>query len=476
MLGSQARNPSFHDAFSPELLGPFQYSQEEAESPLYEPQLNEIDEQSRSVDSFGNVDCGSQSSTNNSAEEPPYMPRIDGAQGYMPSFSQENYLAELPQEDDILQTGEHFRAVDTAFRPQGNHMGAASGLNLRDNGSHIFSGESSTTFPLGSERRRVDHASRDLQGMLRTGRRSSVERHSHLDISNPAITQTPSVSRSFSSHTNTSGRQVDPLEQTAADGMGPPFVSQFDGGVLGWPSGQERIDLAGFPRSFSVDSAFPNDATSRAQNSHIGPSVSGPRRNSQSSYQTVARYHRGGAFQAQAQGARPGTSYLLSLAPDPSVISYGMQSVDNDEFARNPQELTKGAQADNHLAGNAETLLSPTWKSSRKAHSETHCDEGSDVCDNEVWQRPHIAPGDQHRLPTRGSKREHSSDSPSPTTTPKKMKRAKRKFTKEEKDRIKQKRKTGACNDCRKMKRRVCDSLQTSLYHFQQLIVAVVHA
>ena len=352
LLGSQARNPSFHHAFIPELLGPFQYSQEEAESPPYEPQLNEIDEQSRSVDSYGNVDCGSQSSTNNSAEGPPYMPGIDGAQGYEPQpspFSQEIYLAELPQEDDVLQTGEHFRAVDTAFRPQGNHMGAASGLNLRDNGSHIISGGSSTTLPLGSVRRRVYHASRESQEMFRTGRRSSVERHSHLDINNPAITQTPSVSRSFSSHTNTRGRQVGPLEQTAADGMGLPFVSPFDGRVLDWPSGQERIDLAGFPRSFSVDSAIPNDATSRAQNSHIGPCVSGPRRNSQSSHQTVARYHRGGAFQAHAQGARRGTSDLLSPAPDPSVISYGMQSVDNDEFARNPQELSKGAQADNPL-------------------------------------------------------------------------------------------------------------------------------
>ena len=467
----QARSSSVHHASSVEFLRPLPDPQvEEAGFPQYDPHLFEIDEQSQLVNSYENVNCDSQSSTHYSAEGPPYMPRIDGAQGYIPQqspFSQEIYLAELLQEDDVLQTRGHFGAVDSAFRQQGNYMGAASASNFRGNGYHIFSRESSTTLPLGSKRRRVGNASRDLQGMFRTGRRSSVERHSHLDIGNPAITQTPSVSRSFSSHTNTSGRQVDPLEQTAADGMDPPFVSPFDGGVLDWPSGHERIDLAGFPRSFSVDSGFPNDATSRAQNSHIGSSVSGLRRNSQSSYQTVARYHRGGAFQTQAQGARRATN-LLSLAPDPSAISNGMQSVDNDGFARNPQELTKGAQADNHLAGNAETLLSPTWKPSRKAPSETHCDEGSDVCDNEGWQRPHIAPGNQHRLPTRGSKREHSSDSPSPTTTSKKMKRPKRKFTKEEKDRIKQKRKTGACSDCRRMKRKVCESIQTSLYHCQQ--------
>ena len=388
-LGSQARNSSFHHAFSPELLEPFQYSQEEAIYPLNEPQLNEIDEQSRSVDPYGNVDCGSQSSTNHSTEGPTYMPRINGAQGYMPQrspFSQEIDLAEMPQEDDVLQTGGHFRAVDSAFRQQGNHIGAASALHLRDNGYHISSRESSTTLPLGPKRRRVDHASRDLQEICRIGRRSSGEYHSHLEISNPGITQTPSISGSFTSHTNTGGRQVDPLEQTTADGINPPVVSPVDGGVLDWSSGNERIDLAAFYRSSFVDSGLPNDATSRAQNSHIGPSVSEPRRNSQSPYQRFAQYHRDPALQPQlqprAQVGRRGTRDSPSLALDPSVMSYGMQSLDNDEFARIAQELAKGIQADNPQAGNPEMYLSPNWTPSHKASSETYYDDGSDLSDN----------------------------------------------------------------------------------------------
>ena len=471
MLGSQARNPSFHDAFSPELLGPFQYSQEEAKSPLYEPQLNEIDEQSRSVDSYGNVDCGSQSSTDNSAEELPHTPRSDGAQGCMPRrspFSLEDYLVGPPQENDELQTGEHSRSVDTSFQQPGDHIGATSAFNLGDKSRHITSWESSTTLPPGLKPHHVNHVSRNLQATTRTRRRSSLEHHSQWHTSNSAIIQAPFISRSFANHANTSDRQVNPPGQVTANGMDPSLILPVDGGVLDWASGNERTDPVWIHRSFPVDSVFPKHATSRAHSSHIGQSVSEVRRNSQSPYQSVAQYHRAPAFQPQAQVGRRGTRGSPSFAQDPSMMSYGMQPLVNDEFARNAQELTKGVQADNPQAGNPEMYLSPNWTPGHKASSETHCDDGSDLSDNEVRQRPHITPEDQHRAPTRGSKREYPTDSQSPTTTSTKKKRIKRKFNEEEKARISLKRKTGACNDCRKAKRRVCESLQTSLYHFQQ--------
>lgn len=456
----QVRNYSVHHASIAELLGSFSDPQlEEAEFPQYDPHLFEIDEQRPLGDSCENVDSGSQSSTSYSAEGPPYLPRIDGAQSYMPQrspFSQENYPVGLPPENNLLQSGEHSRSVDTVFQQQGNHIGATSALDLGDNSRHIISGQSSTTLPPGFEPHRVNHAGRNVQATFRTGRRSSLERHPHLDTSNPAIIQTPSISRSFADHANTTDRQVNPLEQVTADGMGPSLISPFvDGGVLDWTNGNETIDLSGTHRSFSVDSGLPGNATSRAHSSHIGPSASEPRRNSQSSYQSGARY----PFQPQAQGARRGTRGSPSLMQGPSMFSYGMQSLDNDRLARKAHELIEGVQADNSPAGNEGTYLSPTWKPAHMASSETRYDKGLDVSDNVVRQRPHIIPTGHHRVRTRGFKREHSSDSPPPTTTPLKRKRTKRPFTEEEKAQIKKKRKTGACNDCRRAKRKVCESL-----------------
>ena len=467
MPESQARSSSVHHASSAELLGPLPDPQvEEREFPLYPPQLYGTDEQSPLIDPYENVDRGSQSSTNYSAEEPPYMPRIDGAQGYMPwqsPFSQQDYLPGLPQENDVLQTGEHSGSVDSAFQQQGNYMGATSALNLGGNSRHVNSWGSSFTLSPEVGPHRVGHVSRNLQATFRTGRRSSVERHSHLDTSNPAIIQTPSVSRSFANHTNTSDRQINQVEQVTTSHLDPSVLSLFNDRGFAWPV-NERNDLAGIPRSLSVDSGFPDNATSRAHNSHIGPSASEPRRNSQSSCQGFPQYHQASTFQPQAQGAQRGTRGSLSLAQDSSVMPYGMQPSGRDEFARNAHELTKGAQADNPLAGNAETYLSPTWKPAHKASSEIHYDDRSDVSDDEVRQLRHIAPGGQHRVPTRGTKRKYCSDSPSPTTPPIRIKRPKRKFTADEKAEINRKRKTGVCNDCRRAKRRVCESLQTRLY------------
>ncbi len=466
MPESQARSPGVHNASGAELLGPFPDPQvEEADFPPYDPQLYETDEQSPLVDSYENVDCGSQSSTNYSAEEPPCTPGINGAQYYRPcrsSSGQQNYLVGLAQENDVLQTGERFGSVESAPQQQGNHMGATSVLDLGDNSRHINSRGSSITLSPGVVPHGVGHVSRNSQD-----RHSSGERHPLLQTGNPARTQMPLVSERFAMPMSSSYWQGNPLEQVTADEVDPPLVLPFDGGVFDWPSGNERNDLAGIHRRLSVDSCFPDNATSRAHNSHTAR-VSEPRRNRQSSYQSFPQYHRASAFQPQVQGAPRGTRGLLPLAQDSSVMPNGMQPSGRDEFARNAQELTKGAQADNPLAGNAGTYLFPTWKPAHKASSEIHYDDRSNASDDEVQQRPQITPGGQHRVPTGRSKRKHCSDSPSPTTPSTRIKRPKRKFTTDEKAEINRKRKIGVCSDCRRAKRTVCESLQTSHYQCHQ--------
>ena len=465
MPESEARSSSVHHASGVRLLGPFSDPQvEEAEVPQYDPQLYETDERSLLVDSYENVDRGSQSSTNYSAEEAAYTPSTNGAQYYRPcrsSSGQQNYLVGLAQENDVLQTSEHSGSFESAFQQQGNHMGATSASNLGDNSRHINPWGSPITLSPEVGPHRVDYVSRDLQdATFRTDRHSSEERHPYLQTGIPAITQMPLVSELNAVPTSSSDWQGNPLEQVTADEMEPSLVSPFNSGVFDWPNGSARNNLAGIHRSLSLDSGSPDNATSPAHNSHIGLSVSEPRRNSQSSYQGGPQYHRASAFQPQAQGIQRGTRGSLLLTQDPSVMPYGMQSLDNDEFARNPQELTKGAQADNPPPGNAKTHLFPTWKPTHKASSNIHYDERAGVSNNEGRQRPHITP--------RGSKRKHRSDSPSPTTPPPKTKRRKRKFTPSEKAEISEKRKIGVCKDCRIAKRRVCESLQTSLYQCYQ--------
>ena len=469
--GHTPRPPQLQFATNAGLLRFFPGPQiEEPDFPLFGPQLSETGEQSPLVDSTGNVDHSSQSSTNYSADTSPYMPCIDSAQIYMPHqtlFSQgDDYPIGLPQENVVRQTGEYARSVDTAFQQLDSHMGTTSAPSLGDNGHHIMPWESSTTLPPGLEPRYVNPASPNLQAAFRAGRRSSVERHPHLEISSPATIRKTLVPRSFVNHANTSDRRVNPLEPATTNGMDPSLDLPFDGGMLDWPHGN-RIDLAGTRRRTSMDSGLPDNATSRAHNSHIGPKLSEPRRHSQSSYQSAAQHHLAPALQPQDQETRRGIRG--STSPAQNVIAYGDPSLDNDEFARNPQELVEGIQAVNLPAGNPETYLYPTWQSAHRASSETCGNDRSDVSDEEVRQGPHIAPRDQHRVPTRGYKRAFSSDSPPPTTPQARKKRVcvKRKFTAEERAVINQKRKTGACKECRRAKRKVYKSSQPSLYQYQ---------
>ena len=440
MPESQARSSSVHHASSADLLGPFPDSQvEETEFPLYAPQLYGTDEQSPLIDPCENLDRGSQSSTNYSGEEPPYTPCNNGAQYHGPcrsSFGQQNYLVGLDQVNDVLQTGEHSGSRESASQQQGNHMVATSALNIGNNSRHPNSwGSSSILYPEAGPYR-VGRMSRNLQdATFQTDGHSSGERHPRLQTGNPERTQVSLLSEPFAMPMSSSDWQEKPPEQLTSSGLNNPVFSPLN----------DR-----------------GSAMSRAHNSHIGRSASDPRRNIQRFYQGFPQYQRASTVHPKAQGAQRGTRGALSLAQDPSVMPYGMQPSDRDEFARNAQELTQGPQAHSPLAGNAETYLSPTWKPTHKASSEIHYDDRSDVSDDEVRQGRHIAPAGWHRVPTRGSKREYCSDNPSPTTPPTRNKPIKRKFTADEKAEINRKRKTGVCNDCRRAKRRVCESLQTS--------------
>ena len=427
-----------HDAANAGLLKPLPDPRmEEAKLNLYDSQLYGTDGRSPLAGPYENVDYGSQSRTNYYADELSYTPRIDSAQYYRPWPSpsgQLNHLVGSPQENDVLHTGEHSDSVESASQQQGNYIEANSALDFGDASGQMFSwGPVDTLSPeIGSQG--IDHVSRSLQdATFQTERRSSVEHYPLLQTSNPGIIQMPSVS-----------------------------------GVFNWTNGSEKNYLVGINRSLSVDPDFPNNARSRAQNSHISPPGSEPRRNSESSYQNVPLNHSASTVQPLAQAAQRGTKNSQSPAQDWSVMPYRMQSSGKDEFAWNPQELTKGAQADNPPPGNAETFLSPAWKPTNRVSSKIHNEERSDVSHNKDQQRPQSAPRGQHRVPTRGPKRKYDSDSPSPTTPPTKTKPPKRRFTASEKAEIAHKRKIGVCEACRKAKKRVRVSLQPSLYQCRE--------
>ena len=412
---SQLRSSDAHDG-----------SNVEMQDPLLNPQLYGTDEQSSVADSYVNGDYGSQSNTSYRAEESPSTPRIDDTQGYRqwPSPSgPQNYPVGLAQEYDVLQTGEHSDSIRSAFQQQGNHMEAASALGLGDNRHHIVPRRSSTTLSPEIGVNRVGHARRNLQHESSgTDGRSSVGSRTFLQASNLDMTQTLGP-RPSAAQVSTSHWQVDPTEAVTTAGWNLSLLS-FD-----WPVGNERNDLADI------------------NNSNVG----GPWHNSQTTYRGFPQQSRASPFQFQGQGFQSGTGSSLPFAQDPSMMSYGMQSLDSHHFARSPHEPPPG---------NTKTHLSPTWQPTNKVPSNLHYGERPNVSDNEVRQGP--------RRTTRGSKRKCPSDPPSPTTPPTRTKRKKRKYTPEEKAVISQKRKTGVCKDCKIAKRRVCGSLQTSLYRYQQ--------
>lgn len=410
---SQLRSSDAHDRSDVEML-----------DPLLNPQLYGTDEQSSVADSYVNGDYGSQSSTSYRAEDSPCTPRIDDTQAYgqWPSPSEpQNYPVGLAQEYDVLQTGEHSDSIRNTFQQQGNHMEAISALGVGD-ARQIVRRRSSTTLSPESGLDRVGHARRNLQHEPSgTDGRSSAGSRAFLQASNLKMTQI-SGPRPSAIQASTSDWQVDPTEAITTADWDLPLVS-FD-----WPIGNERNDLA-----------------------NINSNVGGPWRNGQTTYQGFPQHSRASPFQHPSQGFQSGTGSSLPFAQDPSLMSYGMQSLDSNDFARSPHEPPPG---------NMRTHLFPNWQPTNKVPSNSHYGERPNISDNEVPQGP--------RRTTRGSKRKCPSDSSLPATPPTRIKRKKRKYSPEEKAVISRKRKTGVCKDCKAAKRRVCGSLQKSLCRYQQ--------
>ena len=416
---SQVRSPNAHDGVNVGLLEPFQ-----------DPQLYGTDEQNPVAISYEDGDYGSPSSTNNSAEEPPRMPRIDYTQDYG------------PRRTPLLQTGEYPGFFGAAFQQQGNYTEAPSAVEPGDARQHIVPRRSLTTLSPEIGLNRVGHARRNSQHEPSgTGRRSSVGRRPLLQASNLEMTQIPLGSSPSAIQVSNSDWHGDPPEAVTTRDWDLSFVP-FD-----WLIGNERNGPAEADRNLAMDPVFPESSTSRA---HISHNVSEAWRNGHTSHHVVPQYPQVSPFH-QTQGVQRDTRSPLSFAQVPSVMRYGMPSLDNPDFAPNPHEPR---------SGNTKTHLSPTWQPAHKVSSDSHYGERSNVSDNEARQPP--------RETTRGPKRKRRSDSSSPTTPPTGTRRRKRRFTLEERAEIKQKRKTGACPDCRAAKRKVFGELQMSLYRYHQ--------
>lgn len=332
MPDSQARSPNVHDASNAGLLESFPDPQiEEAQFPLFGPQLYETDDQSPLVDPYENVDYGLQSRSNYSAEEPPYTPRIDGAQYNRPWPSpsgEQNYLVGPPQENDVFQTGEDPGSHEGAFQQQGNYMEAISAHDFGDASGHTISWRSLDILSPEIGSHRIDHVSRNLpDATFQTARRPSIEHYPLLQTNNPGIAQMPSGSGAFATQMSTRDCQLDPLEQVSTGGLVASLVSPFTGRVFDWTNGNEKNHLVGINRSLSVDPGFPTSTTSRAQNSHISPISSEPRRKSDSSY------HPASTVQPLAQRTQRGTKSSQPLAQDWSVRPSRMRSSGKDDFA-----------------------------------------------------------------------------------------------------------------------------------------------
>ena len=389
---------------------------------LLDDQLYGIDEQSSVAGSYENEDYGSQSSPDYCAEQSPCIPCTDYTQGYRqwPSSAPQNYFVRQAQENDVLQAGEDSGSIGRSLQQQGNHMVATSALGLGDARHHSNSQAPEIEFNT------VGHASRNSQHEPSgTDRRSSVGSRPLVQTSNLEMTRISLGSRRSAIQVSTSDWQFDPPEAVTT-GYWDPYLFAFDR-----PSGNGR-----------------SLATTRA---HINPNVSEPWHNDQTSYQGVPEYPLASYSQHQTQGSQRGRRGSLPFAQDRSVMPSFMPSLDNHGFARNPHGPPQG---------NTETHLSPTWQPAHKTSSSSQYDERSNVSDQEVWQSP--------RITTRRSKRKCPSEPPSLTTLPTGTKRRRRRFTPEERAQINHTRKTGACPDCRKAKRKVFGKSKMDLYRCRQ--------
>ena len=420
-------SPNAHDGAAFNLFGPFQ-----------DPQLYETDEQSQGADSYGNRNYDSQTSTNYSAREPPRTPRIDENQGHGP-WQAPNHVVGLAREIDVVQTGEHPVSFESAFEQQGNYTEAPSAVNPSDARHHVVSRRSSTTLSPVVGLDRVGHARRNSQHEPPgTGRHYSVGSRTRPQISNLENTQIPLGPGPSAIQVSQSDWQVNQSEAATTSDWFPPLFP------LDWPSGMERHDPAETNRHLAIDPGLPQSAAGRADDSELGHI-------GQSSYQGIPEYPLASPIQRQSQGIQRGRTSSLSFAQDWSVMPYDTQPLDSHDLARNVHEPPPGY---------TDTYLSPGWQSSQMVSSNLKYGKRSNVSDNEERHPP--------RITNRRSNKKRRLDSSSPTTPPTTTKHVRRRYNSKERAEVHQKRKTGACTECRKAKRKVWEPLQTSLCRCHQ--------
>ena len=209
--------------------------------------------------------------------------------------------------------------------------------------------------------------------------------------------------------------------------------------------GQRETITTGFrnPSLLSFDQLSGDDRSLATTQAHINPNVSDPWHNDQSLYQGSSEHLLASPSLDQTQGIHRGRRGSPSFAQDQSIIPYTMEPLPGHDFTRNarggPQGYTK-------------MLLSPDWQPAHEGSPKLQYREASNVSENEVRQSRHMM--------TQGSKRKRRSDSSSPTTQPTTTKRVRRKYSPAERAEVSLKRKTGACPECKRAKRKACKSLQ----------------
>lgn len=216
---------------------------------------------------------------------------------------------------------------------------------------------------------------------------------------------------------------------------------------------QQETITTGYPNPslFSFDRLSGDGRSLATTRAHINPNVSDPWHNGQSPNQGSSERPLASPSLDQTQRIHRGRSGSLAFAQDRSMMPYVMEPLSDHDFAQNAHGAPQGY---------TRMHLSPDWRPAREDSPKLQYVEASKVSDYKVRQ--------SRRMTTRGSKKKRRSDSSSPTTPPTTTKRVRRKYSPAERAEVNLKRKTGACQDCRSAKRKVCESLQISLSRCHQ--------
>ena len=197
------------------------------------------------------------------------------------------------------------------------------------------------------------------------------------------------------------------------------------------------------PSLFSLDRLSGDARRLAATQANNNPDVSDHRHNGQSPYQGSSGHPPAYPSLDQTQGILRGRKGSLSFGQNQSTMRYIMEPLPDHGLTRNvhvaPQGYRQTAQED-----------SPNLQYG----------EASKPLDNKIRK--------SQRITAQGSKKECRSNFSSPTTRPTTNKRVRRKYGPAERVEVGLKRKTGACEPCRKAKRKASESRQMNLHRCRQ--------